>query len=46
MRTILLKTKERMIEVYSKEGEVIEHLPIVREDKIKRPMKAFFVVYY
>lgn len=27
--------KKRIIEVFSKEGEVVEHLPIVREDKIK-----------
>ncbi len=27
--------KKRIIEVFSKEGEVIENLPIVREDKIK-----------
>lgn len=34
--------KKRIIEVYSKEGEVIEHLPIVREDKIK----AFVNIQY
>ncbi len=34
--------KKRIIEVFSKEGEVIEHLPIVREDKIK----AFVNIQY
>ncbi len=34
--------KKRIIEVYSKEGDVIEHLPIVREDKIK----AFVNIQY
>ena len=34
--------KKRIIEVYSKEGEVIEHLPIIREDKIK----AFVNIQY
>lgn len=27
--------RRRMIEIFSREGEVIEHLPIAREDKIK-----------
>lgn len=27
--------RKRVIEIYSKEGEVIEHLPLIREDKIK-----------
>ena len=34
--------QKRVIEVFSKEGEVIEHLPIVREDKIK----AFVNIQY
>ena len=35
-------SEKRVIEVFSKEGEVIEHLPIVREDKIK----AFVNIQY
>lgn len=38
----VLFTQKRIIEVFSKEGEVIEHLPIVREDKIK----AFVNIQY
>ena len=34
--------KKRIIEVFSKEGEVIERLPIIREDKIK----AFVNIQY
>ncbi len=38
----VLKTKKPLIEVYSKEGEIIEHLPQVRDNRFKAWVNIMF----